>query len=110
MKIIYSKWLPLGKNMNAMTVWPLVIVKKSRKEFFTPFVERHERIHLAQQKELFLVGFFILYVLFFLVKLAVCRKWMEAYKQNPFEREAYDKEKNATYLNGRKHYSWKSYL
>lgn len=109
-KIIYSKHLPIGREMNAMAVWPFIIVKMSRAKYFTARVERHERIHLAQQKELFLIGFFILYVLFFLIKQVACRKWMEAYKRNPFEREAYAKEKDAAYLESRKHYSWTSYL
>lgn len=118
--IIYSRFFPLGRYSNAMAMWPIIVVKKGRTRFFTPAVERHERIHLEQQKELLVVGFYVLYVLFFAVmflwqvltrwsrSLSEC--WDVAYAQNPMEAEAYENQRDEDYLEKRKHFSWVRYF
>lgn len=51
---------------------------------------QHERIHLQQQADLWYVGFFLIYILEFLLRL-FCNdlNWMRAYRRISFEQEAY---------------------
>ena len=131
-KVIYSKHLPLGREMNAMAVWPFIIVKKSRAKYFTARVERHERIHLAQQEELLPVAvvlaavlvaagsgwwsllalplYFWLYAILFVWKFLGCWNWLMAYQRNPLEMEAYSYECHVFYLGHRKHFAWFGFL
>lgn len=75
-----------------------------------------EEIHIKQQKELLLVGFYLLYAVLYVylfMKFAisdweltfsqVCEK---AYRNNPMEREAYDHQRDPAYLGKRKHFAW----
>lgn len=71
---------------------------------------RHETIHYQQQLELGFVFQWLLYGLFYLVGLVRYRNGAKAYRENPFEREAYSNEKKRTYLTKRKRYAWVSYI
>lgn len=71
---------------------------------------RHETIHYQQQLELGFVFQWLLYGLFYLVGLVRYRNGAMAYRENPFEREAYSNEKKRTYLAKRKRYAWVSYI
>lgn len=87
----------------------------------------HEFIHIAQWKELWYVGFALLYLLewairkiYYLVswlyrfakgrfkKIPYIRK--HAYKNISFEREAYENDDNLQYLEDRPRYNWIEYL
>ena len=72
--------------------------------------KRHETIHFQQQLEMGFVFQWILYGLFWLVGLVRYRSGSVAYRENPFEREAYSNEKKYTYLEKRKRYAWTSYV
>lgn len=50
---------------------------------------RHETVHLWQQVALLLVGFYLLYLLFWLAGLLRYRNAERAYRSIPFERSAY---------------------
>lgn len=70
----------------------------------------HENIHFVQGKELLFVGFWLLYVLNYIVNLFVFnfnRKL--AYKNIIFEKEAYKMEGVTDYLSKRKPYSFVKY-
>jgi hypothetical protein len=69
----------------------------------------HELIHFFQQIELLFVGHWILYVIFYIVERSKGMKHDLAYRNNPFEREAYANE-NLTYLITRKPYAWLKYM
>ena len=73
-------------------------------------LKNHETIHYKQQAELLFIGQWILYVMFWLTGLIKYRSGSIAYRENPFEREAYTHDQDLTYLNSRKHYSWVSYI
>ncbi len=66
----------------------------------------HETIHFQQQLELLFVGQWLLYLLAYLVGLVKYRNGARAYRQNPFEQEAYDNDDSLDYLSERKRYSW----
>ena len=73
-------------------------------------VRRHETIHFQQQIELLFVLQWILYGLFHLVGLVRYRNGEQAYRENPFEREAYGNDKDEDYLKNRKRYAWVRYI
>ena len=72
--------------------------------------KRHETIHFQQQLEMLFVGQWIMYVLFYLVGLVRYRSGEVAYRENPFEREAYANDNDQGYLEKRKRYSWIKYI
>jgi len=71
---------------------------------------RHETIHYHQQIELLFVGQWLLYGIFWLVGLVKYRSGAIAYRENPFEREAYSNEKKYTYLEKRPLWNWVHYI
>ena len=71
---------------------------------------RHETIHFQQQLEMLFLGQWILYVLFYLVGLIRYRSGEVAYRENPFEREAYENDDDELYLQGRPRYNWVRYI
>ena len=131
MKIIPNSILPL-KGFVAMTVWPFVFVRKEYANKLPRAVLRHEEIHGEQQRELLTLGFvvasilavlgcgwwsllslplfFWLYIMEWLVKCVVFRNAKTAYKNISFEREAYDNQRDASYLSHRRHFAWRHYL
>jgi hypothetical protein len=67
----------------------------------------HERIHTRQMLEMLIVGFYLWYVIEWLIRLPMKGN---AYRSISFEREAYANEGNLNYLKQRKLYSWLNYL
>ena len=70
----------------------------------------HEKIHLAQQRELWIIVFYLLYVYYWLHGRVSGMTSGEAYMAIPFEREAYQNETEKYYLVCREKHSWKKYL
>ena len=66
----------------------------------------HERIHTAQMCELLFVGFYLWYVVEWLVLLVKYRSALTAYRNIRFEREAYENGDDLNYLKHRRHYAW----
>lgn len=71
--------------------------------------KNHEAIHYHQQLELLFIGQWILYVFYWLKGLITYRSGEIAYRQSPFEREAYSNEYNLNYLKTRKAFAWRNY-
>lgn len=107
MKIIYNKIIP-PKGYKAITILNVVFVRNgctmSEKDI------NHESIHWEQEKELLIIGFYLLYVLEFLFRLIKAQKWHQAYRSISFERECYENEENLNYLKSRKHYAWIKFI
>ena len=93
-------------NVYAITLWPFVFIRDEG----NPRVINHESIHLKQQKELLLVGFYLLYVIFWVVGIFKYRSTQIAYYEIPFEREAYNHDGDYEYLNNRKLFAWTKYI
>lgn len=70
----------------------------------------HEKIHLKQQIEMFVIIFFIWYGIEFLIRLCITQNWMKAYFSVSFEKEAYGNEENLTYLRDRKFWNFLKYI
>ena len=109
MKIVFCKWFPF-KGYKAITILKWIIVRKDAKVAFTSVDYNHECIHYEQEKELLYIGFYLLYVLEFLVKLLYYRKWHKAYRSISFEREAYTNQYNTAYTVKRNKFAWRKYL
>lgn len=132
MLTIKNKWIPFGKESNAMTVWPLLFVRSDRMKYFTERVKRHEQIHAHQQKELLAVGiaialmllpvgcgwwsllalplFYWLYGLFYVIGWVRWRNNKEAYTSIPFEQEAYVHQDDENYLDNREPFAWREFV
>lgn len=68
----------------------------------------HEKIHLAQQRELWLVGFYFLYAYYWLrARLFLRMSSHEAYMEIPFEVEAYAQQHDMEYLKNRERFAWR---
>jgi len=89
----------------AITLYPFVFVRGEGSEKMI----NHEKIHLAQQKELWIVGFYILYLLDWALNLAKGMTKKEAYRNIIFEKEAYDNDDNLAYLQTRTPMSWRKH-
>ena len=89
----------------AITLYPFIISREEMSED----VLNHESIHIAQQKELFVVFFYMLYGWDYLRGYIKFRDKELAYRRIRFEQEAYAHMFNENYLDNRKSYSWRKY-
>jgi len=102
--VFLSKFAPIDIWAISFGVWVWCRGEMSEK------TKRHEAIHYLQQVELLFVFQWVLYLLFFLRGLIKEKSGKNAYRQNPFELEAYDKESDLDYRSSRKPYSWVKYI
>ena len=99
------KYLSIFINIYAITLHPFIICRGEMDDRTL----NHEKIHLAQQKELWIIGFYLLYVYYWLRG-----KWkrdtsLASYLNIPFEVEAYKNESNRFYLLTRRKHAWRKY-
>ncbi len=99
MILIVSKIL-IPKGFRGLTVFPFVLLR-TQTAANDLVLMNHERIHLRQQLELFVLPFFVIYGLDYLVKLIRYRDRNLAYRNVVFEREAYENENDLDYLKSR---------
>lgn len=99
----FARWMSAGNG--GIALWPFAFIVpelKNDKEIYN-----HEQIHLAQQRELWVIPFYILYVLFWFQGL-IQRK-PNAYFAIPFEREAFTNQDDPYYLSNRNRFAWVKY-
>ena len=92
--VIQWEWLCRQFKVNGNAWFPLIAMVRDKEDLR---VVNHEKIHVAQQKELLYVGFILLYI-FYQIKYG--------YLNNPFELEARKYQYDQGYLNNRKLYAW----
>lgn len=80
----------------AMAICPFIFIWRHA---VTPERVNHEEIHLAQWRELWIVGFLPVYLFQYLVS--------DGYRDNPMEREAFNHQDDLTYLLTRKRFAWR---
>jgi hypothetical protein len=95
---------PLG-----MALFPFILLQDETL-LRDKYILNHERIHLRQEVELFILPFYVLYLLNYFINLFIYRSHYKAYRNICFEREAYQNDKNLSYLVTRKTWSWVRYL
>jgi hypothetical protein len=103
-KILKIKRLPFGSNFLAITLGELILTTDRMDDYEL----NHELIHVAQQRELLYLPFFLWYALEWLVLLVKYRDGMTAYRNIRFEREAYRHQHDLGYLRRRRHYRYSS--
>ena len=113
MKIIYNsnllKIITLGRTWVAgITLYPFIILKNEYENNLN--LINHEKIHIAQQKELFIIFFMLWYGIEYIIKLLIYKDSQKAYKNISFEKEAYENDFNLNYLQERKSYNHLKYL
>ena len=106
--IFISKYI-VPKGFVGITLFPFIFLKKGGLKNNLSLIN-HEKIHLKQQQELFIIFFYLLYVLEWFVKLFKYKNWYLAYQNISFEREAYQNENNLQYLENRKFWSFINYF
>jgi hypothetical protein len=106
MKVIYSSIIP-PKGYKAITILNCIFVRKGCT--MSDVDINHEEIHWEQEKELWIIGFYLLYVLDFIRLLLRYQKWRNAYRGICFEREAYFNEDHLKYRSYREKFAWKNY-
>ena len=90
-------------NLNAITLWPFIIIKENN---LPREIINHELIHIAQCKELLVVGFYILFILEFIFNTIKYRDRYKAYCSSLFEIEAYTHMSDLSYLKKRRYFAW----
>ena len=104
LKIIRSQILPF-KGFTAINLLGVLFVHPG--VYLSDELMNHERIHTAQQREMLFVGFYVVYLVEWLVRLSMRGN---AYRNISFEREAYANQRNLNYLQHRRHYAWRGYM
>ena len=102
---IIPKLLSVFISIGAITLWPFVISRTS----FNKRVLDHEKIHIRQQQEMLIIGFYIMYVYYWLCGYLIHRDSQIAYFSIPFEQEAYENEHDENYLINRPFWAWRHY-
>ena len=88
-----------GDSIRGLAFWPFIFISSKTK--IDDVLINHERIHLKQQKELFILPFYIWYLIEY---------YRKGYYSVSFEKEAYDNEKDLTYLKKRRKFAFYKYL
>lgn len=103
MRIIYNKWLPF-KGFRAINLFGVCFVREG--EAMPPHSINHEKIHSAQMRELWYIGFYILYLIEWIYRLFCHTR--TAYRGISFEVEAYEHQYDNDYSENREKFAqWK---
>lgn len=84
--LVHTRHFPPPRHYHAITLFPFIFFNGDK---LSPSEIRHEVVHLYQQAALLVVGFYFLYLFFWLVGLLRYRNHHRAYREIPFERSAY---------------------
>ncbi len=107
--IIVHAPLLLKKDFSGMAIFPFVFIKHPEVRH-NQTVINHEKIHLMQEVEMLWIGFFIWYLLEFMLKWILYRNMWKAYRNISFEREAYAHEGDFLYIKNRRMWHFLRYL
>lgn len=105
------------KGYFAVSFFPFIFTKLKKNEYVLSQIKKgasvkiaerkwaiiinHEKIHLAQQRELLIIPFYVLYGISFLRNYLKYKNRKEAYRNIIFEREALHNENSFEYLSKR---------
>ena len=97
------------KNYVGLSLWPFIILRETELKEDAILIN-HERIHLKQQLELFILPFYFVYLLEWTLRYLYYRDSYKAYQNISFEREAYSNEDNLNYLEERRPFNFIKYI
>lgn len=105
MKVIYNNIIPF-KGFSAMYFFGLLFVREGCK--FTKRTEVHERIHEKQCIEMLFIGFYLWYVIEWLIRFLFTKDRFsrQAYYNISLEQEAFNHEYFEKYISQRHCYNW----
>ena len=103
MLLVFKYLVP--KGYTAITIYPFIMLKHKRQKDDMILIN-HEKIHLRQQLELLVIGFYLWYFIEFLLRIIKFKNWYRAYLNISFEREAYKNENDLNYLKSRSFWSF----
>lgn len=103
---LITKLLSVYIDVCAITLYPFIVINEACDH---PVIMNHEKIHLKQQRELWIVPFYTLYIWYWLKARMQGMNSQDAYMSIPFEKEAYANQNNFDYLSDRKKNAWKDY-
>ena len=92
-------------DARAITLFPFIFIKDDGDDRLI----NHESIHIAQYRELFVIGFYLVYILDFITGFIKFKNGREAYYSIRFEKEAYANDHNLKYLENREKFAWRKY-
>lgn len=107
MKIIKNKIIP-PRGFSYVNLFGVLFTRRDKKISDVTF--NHEQIHTEQMKEMLYVFFYLWYLIEWLIRLIILRDSHKAYRAISFEQEAYTYQCDLAYREGRKRYSWLSYI
>ncbi|MCJ8155297.1 hypothetical protein MKJ01_16145 [Chryseobacterium sp. SSA4.19] len=96
-------------KINGIALFPFILISNPEDKK-NKILINHEKIHLRQQLEMFVLFFYIVYVAEYYYWLVKLKDSNRAYQRISFEREAYANEHNLKYLEKRKLWSFRKYL
>jgi hypothetical protein len=105
--MIVNRFIPF-KGFYAINLCGIIFVREGSTLSIPQ--QRHEYIHSRQIVEMLVIGFYVWYLVEWLVHLVRLRNSREAYYAISFEREAYAHQNHLGYLRRRKHFAWFRYL
>lgn len=107
MIIIRNNIIPF-KGYKCINICGILFARKNA--ILDKYTINHEKIHTKEIFENFIIGFYVLYYIFYLINIIKYKNHKEAYRNIPFEREAYANEKDLDYLSKRIVYAWINYI
>lgn len=102
-KLFTSKWV------TGIALYPFIVLRYPELKH-NKIILNHEKIHIRQQIELLVLGFYLWYLLEYLIRLIQYRDNLKAYANISFEREAYANQGNYKYTEKRRFWSFLKYL
>lgn len=107
MKVIESSIIPF-KGYKAINLFGVIFHRKDA----SPMKEvdlNHEAIHTEQMKELWYIGFYLLYLFEWIFKVLVYLDFYKAYREIRFEKESYSNQNDLDYIKRRQKFNWINY-
>lgn len=108
MKIIYSTLLP-AKGFRAINLFGIVFARKDQPALDEHIIN-HESIHTRQMLELGVIGFYLWYVVEWIIRWIQYKDRYQGYRNIGFEREAYANDNDFSYLEKRRTFNFLGYL
>tara|TARA_R110002020_G_scaffold60956_1_gene164497 strand:- start:330 stop:668 length:339 start_codon:yes stop_codon:yes gene_type:complete len=103
--IFLTKMLSIVISVYAITLFPFIIISEEVDEY----TMNHEMIHYEQQKELLVIGFYLLYAYDFVKGMIKYKDKHLAYFLIRFEQECYNHQNDLGYITDREKHAWKQY-
>lgn len=106
MIIVKNKIIPFG-SYTTINLFGILFTKS---DYLSPMTINHERIHTKQMLELLIVGYYLWYIIEYIIVRFCHKKQNAAYHDISFEEEAHNNDTNLHYLDNRKHFAWWKYV